>query len=237
MSAVWYSIPSARPRQEANLALSKWREIGYKIALWRDTDDDMPICDLLLVGRYPGYPAAVNALIKEVLHRDTECQWLAIGGDDTFPDATHSPNDIARECSEHFGGTFGVMQPTGDRWADGSIDRICGSPWLGREFCERMYGGKGPMCEEYRHQFPDEELQCVAVKLGILWQRRDLTHLHNHFCRVQNGVNWQEGRAKMPEFLREANSQEHWRKYKAIFEARKAVGFPGHEPLPQAVCA
>jgi hypothetical protein len=84
---------------------------------------------------------------------------------------------IAKECTAHFGGTFGVMQPTGDRWANGSIDRICGSPWLGREFCTRMYHGKGPMYGGYLHMFGDEELQHVATRLGVLWQRRDLTHL------------------------------------------------------------
>lgn len=234
--SVWYCIPSARPRVEANLALSQWRERGYKIALWRDTDDDAPICNLLLFGAYPGYPKAVNALVKEVLALDPEYHWIAIGGDDTYPD-NHTPGDIARECTEHFGGTFGVMQPTGDRWADGSIDRICGSPWLGREFCERMYGGKGPLCDEYRHMFADEELFELAVKLDVLWQRRDLTHFHNHFCRVENAVDWDKGRATMPEFLREANSQEHWRKYKALFASRKAAGFPGYEPLPEKVCA
>ena len=45
--------------------------------------------------------------------------------------------------------TFGVMQPTGDRWGErngiATIDRIAGSPWMGREFCRRMYHGSGPM--------------------------------------------------------------------------------------------
>jgi hypothetical protein len=100
-----------------------------------------------------------------------------------------------------------------------------------------MYGGNGPLFEEYRHMFVDEELFAVAVKLGVLWQRRDLIHLHNHFCRVENGVNWQQGIAKMPEFLREANSQQHWLKYKALFESRKAAGFPGHQPIPEKVYA
>jgi hypothetical protein len=235
--SVWFCIPSARPAAEANLALNKWRECGYRIALWRDSSENVPICDLLLTGSYPGYALAVNALVKEVLARDLQCLWVVIGGDDTLPDPNHSPEDIATDCALHFSGTFGVMQPTGDRWADGSIDRICGSPWLGREFCERMYGGNGPLFSEYFHMFVDQELWEIATKLGVLWQRRDLTHLHNHFCRVDNAVNWQQGRAKMPEFLREANSPEHWRKYKALFEARKATGFPGHQPIPEKVCA
>jgi len=121
------------------------------------------------------------------------------------------------------------MQPTGDRWAEGQwgfqnapIDRVAGSAWIGREFALRAYGGDGPLWPEYRHMFPDEELQCVAEKLGVFWQRRDLTQFHNHWGRNGNA-------ADMPTFLAEANSREHWDKYKALFEARKAAGFPGHE--------
>ena len=89
--------------------------------------------------------------------------------------------------------TFGVMQATGDRWGENEpwaraqfpdapayIDRICGSPWIGREFARRMNQGKGPFWREYFHMFADEELQCVAQRLGVLWQRRDLTHHHEH---------------------------------------------------------
>ena len=88
-----------------------------------------------------------------------------------------------------------------------------------------MNGGSGPLWPDYAHMFEDEELQNVAQKLGVLWQRRDLTHLHNH---------WGLGgdRSKMPEFLREVNSKEHWNHFKAIFEARRATGFPGSEPIP-----
>ena len=35
------------------------------------------------------------------------------------------------------------MQPTGDRFAQGQIDRIAGSAWIGREFARRAYGGNG----------------------------------------------------------------------------------------------
>jgi hypothetical protein len=222
MSIAWYCIPSARPRPEANLALSQWRERGYKIALLRESDADMPICDVLMVGPYPGYAAAVNLLTKEALRRDPECQWVVTGGDDIFPD-TNSPKDIARECTEHFGGTFGVMQPTGDRWADGSIDSICGSPWLGREWCQRSFGGNGPLWPEFLHMFGDEHLQNVTKKLGILWQRRDLTHLHNHYFRTNgNGVN--HG-APIPEHMAQWNTQKHWNESKAIFQRLKAGGF------------
>jgi hypothetical protein len=221
--SVWFCIPSARPSERANVVLAKWRERGYKIALWRDSEDDLPLCDLLLTGVYPGYAQAVNALASEALRRDRGCNWIVIGGDDTEPDPNHVPEDIALDCEEHFGGTFGVMQPTGDRWADGSIDRICGSPWIGREFCQRMYGGNGPLWHEFSHMFVDEHLQGVAVKLGVLWQRRDLIHLHRHCLRTEtHGVNWAQG---LDAHLMRWNTQQHWNESKAIFQRLKAGGF------------
>jgi hypothetical protein len=130
---------------------------------------------------------------------------------------------------------FGVMQPTGDRWGENEpwarqqfpnapayIDRICGSPWMGRELCRRMYQGNGPLFEGYQHMYVDEELQCVAQSLGVLWQRRDLIHYHDHWGRTEGSA---------PEHLAEATSAAHWDRSRAIFNRRKAEGFPGHEPI------
>lgn len=231
--STWFCIPSKRPAAEVNATLNIWRAQGYKIAIWRDAGDEEVICDLQLSGTYPGYPVAVNALCRSVIEHDTSAEWLVTGGDDTEPDPNKRADEIAAECTAHFGGTFGVVQPTGDRWAGGQIDRICGSPFMGREWCERAHGGSGPLWYEYWHMFVDEDLHNVARKLGVLWQRRDLTHKHNHFCRVENEVDWVKGRAEMPAFLREANSPEHWNKYKALFERRRREGFPGHEPTSE----
>jgi hypothetical protein len=190
----------------------------------------------------------VNLLAKTVFEHDPTCNWIVAGGDDTLPDPNKAPDEIALECEEYFGKvhalearddygtwrklrhqTFGVMQPTGCRFAGGSIDRIAGSPWLGREFCERMYGGTGPYFDGYSHMFLDEELQNVAIKLGVFWQRPDLTHQHNHFCRTPDGgVNWAN---PMPEHLKKWNTQQHWNESKALFLSRQATGFPGHEPI------
>jgi hypothetical protein len=130
---------------------------------------------------------------------------------------------------------FGVMQPTGDRWGENEpwaraafpdapayIDRICGSPWIGREFARRVNQGKGPFWREYFHMFADEELQNVAARLGLLWQRRDLIHFHEHPMR--------EGRmATQADWQKEIYSSEHWQASKTLFESRKAAGFPGSE--------
>jgi len=208
-------------------------------------------------GYYPGYATVVNELAKIVLKDDPECDWIVCAGDDTLPDPNKRADEIAAECSKYFRyktpppeglqadqqydwrvahKTFGVMQPTGDPWEDSHpgekrlIRRVAGSPWLGRAWCERANQGKGPLWPEYTHQFVDEELQNVAIKLGVFWQREDLTHLHQHWGRPKPGELMGHSR-NMPEFLKEANSEEHWNKFKALFESRKAAGFPGHEPL------
>lgn len=129
--------------------------------------------------------------------------------------------------------TFGVMQPTGDDWSDKQgriIDRVAGSPWLGREWCLRANQGKGPLWPNFFHMFADETLQCVAQKLGVFWQRSDLTHLHSHWGRPRTGE--RIGQAdRMPEFLKQANSGEEWNKSKAEFERLKAGGFAECMPL------
>jgi len=196
---------------------------------------------------YPGYAQAVNALIVEVMKEDPQAEWFVTGGDDVEPDLNHTAEEIARQCSERFANlnwpargtplsrsspTFGVMQPTGDRFAGGSIDRICGSPWMGREFCRRMYGGRGPFWPEYTHCFGDEEMFEVTKAMGVLWQRPDLIHLHRHFQRESDALDSDAVKRDIPEHLIEANSQAHWAKYKAIFTERKRLGFPGHQPIP-----
>lgn len=259
--SVYFAIPSARPPAEAEPHLRLWRERGYYIALLRQGE---PIsCDLLeMTPTYLGWAASVNFLVKRILAEDTEAEWIVTGGDDYEPHVGKTAGQIAFECGRHFGesqqvyrmeptisniekapqqgrfhwSTFGVMQPTGDRWGDdgvggypkGSayIDRICGSPWMGREFCERMYSGTGPLYAGYHHMFADEELQNVAIKLGVLWQRRDLTQKHCHWGRRPDAQ-----MKDCPDFLLPVNSPKHWSESKALFGARKAAGFAGHEPL------
>lgn len=226
--STWFCIPSARPTAEAGPVLAKWRERGYRIALLRQ--GDAIEADIFIpTDRYLGWARSINMLARAVLRQDPEAEWIVSGGDDTLPDLANSPDIISAQCKEHFGGTFGVMQPTGDRWANGSIDRICGSPWLGREFCERMYQGNGPMFDGYGHMYADEELQQVASRLGVLWQRRDLIHLHKHYFRTGNdGVNYG---AAIPPHMVEWNGRKHWNESQSLFNSRRAAGFPGHQPL------
>lgn len=253
--SVYFCIPSARPVAEVQPVVDRWREMGYKVALWRDAGTDESLiegADYITFGvKYPGYARAVNELAREVLGFDGEYQWIVTGGDDTLPDPNKRADEIAEECERHFspevlphwkghgmpGTTFGVMQPTGDRFAGGSIDRIAGSPWMGREFCERMYGGNGPLFDGYSHMFVDEELLCVAERLGVYWRRPDLVHLHKHFMRESDDLHSRAVQKPTPPHLVKWNSPVHWEESKRLFLSRKAAGFPGHEPLPVEVAA
>lgn len=224
---VWLAIPSKRPPAEANPTLLAWQRAGYRVALWCDdmADAEAKAGDLTLVGPYHGYAHAVNSLCKAILEEDSDAQWIVAAGDDTLPDPNHSAMEIGAQCALHFAGTFGVMQPTGDGHG---IETICGSPWLGREWCERINQGNGPLWSEYHHNFVDNECQEVAQHLGVLWQRPDLTHRHN---------NWMWTTKVKPAFLERAYSQSEWDKSSALFASRKRAAFPGHEPLSVEVHA
>jgi hypothetical protein len=104
---VWFAIPSALPYREALDCFRKWGERGYATAAFRDTQAKRLPLDLCVHGSYPGYARAVNMLAAAVLRLDPECRWIVTAGDDVFPDPDHSPEQIAAECEEHFGGTLG----------------------------------------------------------------------------------------------------------------------------------
>lgn len=248
--SVWFAIPSVRPRAEAEPLLNLWRERGYRIALLRQgeplgADLEMP------TGQYLGWAFSTNILAQRILKDDPEASWIVGGGDDYEPVMDRSAHQIARACMDHFTcapnlpgachrcGTFGIMQPTGDRWGANEawaiakypdrpayIDRICGSPWMGREWCRCSYQGNGPMFDGYKHFFADEELQEVAEAQGVLWQRRDLTQMHRHWGRKPGGADAED----VPEFYR-VNVSPDWGPSQELFRARKATGFPGSAPL------
>ena len=222
MPNVWFAIPSARPPEEAMNCLSAWQGMGYKVAVQRDEGAKLLQVDMCIREPYEGYAKAVNRL-AEILLSDDDWEWLVTGGDDVWPDSDHSPEEIAASCTEHFDGTFGVMQPTGDRYMTDrhgrcAAERVCISPWMGREFCERSYGGGGPLWHEYTHEFVDQELHEVAKRFGVLWHRSDLSQHHAWWGR--------EGK-EQPEHLKHLSSK--WDVTKALFERREAAGFPGSE--------
>lgn len=233
---VWFVLPSRREGQDSTL--SAWREMGYGVAVTREPHLEPAIADITIpMVKYIGWPMSVSLLIKRVLCEHPETRWFVSGGDDTLPDEKLHPNEIAADCEEYFwhrfalGPLFGVMQPTGDDWIDSQgkiIERVAGSPWIGRKFATRMYGGAGPLYLGYRHVFADEELQLVAQRMGCFWQRPDLTHKHRHWARLSNG-----NAERMPGWAKDNGiyGEAEWKHGSELFRRRKAAGFPGHEPL------
>jgi hypothetical protein len=233
--SVWICVPSIRP---GGGTLPEWKARGYKVAVLRQ-GELFPEADVTVgTDKYLGWAESINLTVKVVMILDKEAEWFVGGGDDTLPDPLFSPGQIAGQCSEYFGGrwnlggetgklregleTFGVMQPTGDGW---NIDKIAGSPWLGREWCKRAYQGHGPLFAGYPHNWADEELQAVATKLGVFWQRPDITQRHNHCMR--------SGSVAKPEWWDRIVGKDYGVS-KPMFEQRKAAGWPGHEPLEMA---
>lgn len=244
--------------------LTAWHERGYSVLVQLDPGCSLPVPHV--EREYRGYAEAVNHLTRIALVAGAE--WIVTGGDDVWPDPSRTAEEIAEQCEEHFksfaariqnNGTFGVMQPTGDRWGEHAdahefagmgaacsrcgrgrdcdqhlmgayIDRVAGSPWIGAEFARRINGGNGPLWHQYFHMFEDQELMEVAQRLGVFWQRPDLVHHHQHWGRPKPGQKIGHA-ADMPKFLEKANSGELWRQSRELFERRRAAGFPGSEPI------
>lgn len=217
---VWYAIPTASERNCAE-TLPEWRARGYRIALLQDksnrfdADADITVAPF---DDYRGYGRSINHLIREVIPASAPI--VVAGGDDMFPDMAHTAEEIAAQFLQRFPDTFGVMQPIGDAWENTA--NICGSPWIGREFARRMYGGRGAYCEEYFQLYEDTELHDVAEALGLLWKRPDLMHFHKQWKRERGSA------AVPPAYLEKSLARE--RESAAIYARRKAAGFPGHEP-------
>lgn len=244
---VWAIAPSIRPNGGT---LPSWKAMGYKVAVLRQGEGFPEADNILWTDHYLGWAKSINILIKWVIGFDAEAQWFVIGNDDTLPDETHTPDQIAFECGRYFGekqqqyrmeqvfsslvdhkarmpwSTFGVMQPTGDYalWPGSNIIGFAGSPWLGRDWCKRAYGGNGPVCEDFFHNWSDQHLQEVAIKLDVFWQRDDLIHQHNHAGRSGSGWKWEP-------FQLCLQGKDTWDREKALFEQQRASGFAGHDPI------
>lgn len=216
---IWYAIPSANV-DRANICLERWKEKGYKTCVLIDKGRERPypaLTDLLIESDpYEGYFKSANLLVQSI---DRTADVIVTGGDDMFPDPDHDPMKIAEECFMKFPDGLFVMQPIGDMMP--GTDKICGSPWFGRGWIDRAYGGKYVFWPGYSAFFGDEELKEVSQKLRVLWQRSDLTQYHDHWSRP--------GGPKKTEY--QVKNDRHWDQDKKTFFARKASRFPQMWPL------
>ncbi len=214
---VWLAIPSANP-ELCRKTLPVWREMGYRIAVLQNYEQGSIPADITVWrDEYPGWAESINILTREVVPKSASI--VVSGGDDMLPDARVPAHTIARQFHERFPDGFGVMQPQGDTYME--AEHYCGSPWFGRGWIDRMYGGKGPMFGGYRHNWADLELFWLAKGLGVLWQRPDLAQHHEHF--------WRTGEGK-PEYWSK-NVETRDRADVQLYLARSWLNFPGHEPL------
>lgn len=214
---VYFAIPSANP-ENCRRVLPVWKSMGYKTAVLQNYQKgEIPADISVWSDSYPGWPGSINILAKTIVPRDADI--IVSGGDDMLPDPSVSAEKLAEQFLKRFPDSFGVMQPTGDGFL--GARHFCGSPWLGRAWCDSMYGGNGPMPSGYRHNWADNELYWVAKCLGALWERPDLSQHHEHFTRT--------GQEKPAYWT--SNVETRDRDDVQLFIARSWQKFPGHQPL------
>jgi len=217
---VWVGWPTVSPSQSQEM-VRWWRAMGYKVAVLIDDPaqpdvlkgllETLQAADRVIVQReWLGFPCAAN-----VLCREAPGDIVVVVGDDVYPDPHVGAQEIGCQFVEQFPDLFGVMQPTGDKFA--SIHLCAVSPWIGRGFIQKAYEGKGPYWGGYWHYFSDQELQEKAVQLGVFQQREDLTQYHDHWQR--------KAVPQRPRHLLKA--KRLWAQDKALFDQRQKEGFPG----------
>lgn len=215
-------FPSASPSRAAT-AVEKWRDMGYQAAVYFNPGTPEN-CGAYQVwhGAYKGYWDACNYMAHNLVNGSEQAQIVIFAADDIDPDPNHPMSEIAGEFAERFPDFFGVMQPCGDKQGidksgKPAAARICGSPWIGAGWVKNAYGGRGPTNPDYFHFYGDEELFHVAERYGVLWMRPDLLHFHHH---------WSWGHSQQQPYQKR-NSDGHWEKDKALYQARAAAGFSG----------
>ncbi len=218
-SEVWFAIPSANP-EKCRATLPVWRKMGYRIAVLQNFErGDIPADLTLWSDEYPGWPASVNLLCHRLV--PAHCPIVVTGGDDMLPDPNHTADELARQFLHRFPDTFGVMQPHGDQFMLASL--YCGSPFMGRAWFTTMYQGEGGMFPGYRHNWADNELYWLAKGMGVLWERPDLIHHHEHFTRSGS---------QKPDYWK-ANVETRDLEDCRTYINRSWSRFPGHQPLPR----
>lgn len=215
----WCIYPTANRDRGRETALA-WHAMGYRVAVMLDGQTEpmrLGWADLALgISDYPGFPACINALAREVFARDPDTPCFVCGSDDILPDQTKRADVLAGEFVQHFGGTLGVMNATGDKYG-GWRDCLL-SAWVGREYSERINGGMGYLWPEYFHYCSDSEAYSVSVLRGLLWRREDVAEHYAHWTRT--GVD------TLPKPKRE-KVESMWPRDGWLFKLREKHGFPG----------
>lgn len=218
MLNIYVLIPTVL-KDHAPEILAKWKAKGYKLGLFVNPETVVGVLhDLLIRAEYPGVWNAWNALARAAVACGADVCILA--GDDMEPDPNYTAQEIAEQYLARFPAGEGVMQPCGDpQGIDDSgrpaAARICGSPWIGREWIKRAYRGSGPVNGAYNAFYADEELFHVAGLMGKLWMESRLSQFHRHHS-------W--GHLPIQDYHK--RNQRRWLEDKKLFEKRLEDGFP-----------
>jgi 2-polyprenyl-3-methyl-5-hydroxy-6-metoxy-1,4-benzoquinol methylase len=191
----------------------RWQALGYKVALLTNPPLNargLGADRVVEQEQWRGFPVAANLLCHEV-----PGDIVVVVGDDVLPDPDFSAQVLGHAFLEAFPDSFGVMQPTGDRY--GCWDIAAVSPWIGRRFIEEAYGGGGPFWPGYYHYWSDCELQTAATRLNVFIQHPEINQYHDHWERKKG--------QKRPVYLEEAKAQHD--KDKALYHRRARADFPG----------
>jgi len=218
MPQVAVCFPSCNPERAAT-ATERWLAQGYEARIFVETGfAPYPAGAILTIAdASPGYFAACNVLARAAIEHG--CDVVVCIGDDMDPDPYKLGPEIAAEYMEHFPDGFGVMQPIGS--GEPGVDVICGSPWFGRGWVERAYGSLGPLWSGYHQFFGDQELAVVAKRLGVLWQRSDLSQHHHH---------WLFPGGPQKTDYQKANDR-WWKPDEKLYRERAKANFPNSNPL------
>lgn len=196
-----------------------WRAAGYELLVGLDTPcaDFDHRTDLVPISQpFPGYYRVINSLVAEAFRRGADL--VTAGGDDQLP-PEQGAEYVSKIYFERYPNGEGVMQACGDPQGEliGGVHnaaRICGSPTFGRGWLENGYAC-GPFFDGYRSFYSDEDLLNFAKRRELLWMNFDVTIDHKH---------WAFGRSPRQEY--HVVAEKNWNDDKALFEQRKAAGFP-----------
>lgn len=226
----------------SNINAERWHAAGYRVSVASDLPEtalrgvksDIPI---LRIRKYEGYFKCMNAM-TQMLVNDYSADIVVCAGDGIEPHPGIRGHEIATIFAAKFKTGMGVMQPIGDDWAPGRMQRgtqswaehrmhktrpaseRCESPWLGRRFITD-FDPYGPFCPEYDQYFGDHELHDRAQAAGLLWKQPNLHQVSNHWSR-EGGPDIGQHQIK--------NFERAYEKDYATYRARSSKSFPQWEP-------
>jgi hypothetical protein len=199
----------------------------------------------VMVNEWNGYYEAIN-IMSYVAVMKYKAEVVIAGSDKILPDTRYGAEELGKAFVMRFPRLFGVMHPVGDLWspevsgpsaqegmgmhgrkihATARSDQRCEGLWMGRRFILEMNGGRAPISPKYRHFFGDHELFHVARKLGILWQRSDVT---------QERIHWSRPGGPSMDAYDQRNFDQWYESDLAMWKVRSRDNFPGHEPYQPA---